>query len=112
MKELFETEGQSIFTFKKGDIIIRTKPCVIKRDVYNENLGISIAVDACINYAFTRNPVEFIGIENNLIYVRDVKSFFGEVIRVHKERVSDFSEDWALFKVPNGLSLDDCISFI
>jgi len=91
MKELFETNGQSIFTFKKGDIIIRTKPAVIKRDIYNENLGVVITVDAATNYAFTRNPVEFISIENNLIYVRDVKSFFGDEKKVHKEYVSDFS---------------------
>jgi hypothetical protein len=112
MKELFEKQGQSIFTFKKGDIIIRLKPVVVKRDVYNDNLGILMTVDSHCDHSFTRNPVEFIGIENNLIYVRDVKSFFGDSKKVDKKPLSEYSEDWALFKVPDGLTLDDCISFI
>ena len=73
MIELFKKEGRSIMTFKKGDIIIKLSPRRILKQETNENLGIVTEVEVGIDNSFRRHPVEFIGIENNLIYLRDIK---------------------------------------
>ena len=109
MHELFAKEGQSIFTFKKGDIIIKVKPSTIKDIRFNENLGVSIEVVTGIDNSF-RYPIEFVCIENNKIYLRDVKedNFFKKKY-VRAVNLEDYSEGWALFIIPDGLTLDECI---
>lgn len=105
MKELFEKEGQSIFTFKKGDIIIRLKPAVTMRNAYNENLGIATQVATGFRNDF-REPMEFVAVENNKIYLKYLcKCLEG---RVAKANLEEFADDWALFVIPDGLTIDDC----
>jgi hypothetical protein len=99
MKELFEKKGHSIFIFKKGDIIIRLKPRIIKELIYNENLGISVSVDKDIDNSF-RTPMEFIAIENNRIYLKYVKPDPTGERRITSANLEDFSDDWDLFVVP------------
>jgi len=112
MNELFEKEGQSIFTFKKGDYIIKVKDKILTEEVYNSNLGISIELYKGIDTSFRRNPLEFIGIYNNIIYLRDIiQSSFDDKKRIHKTLLSEHTNDWALFEIPEGLKLEDCISF-
>jgi hypothetical protein len=108
MKELFEIEGQSIFTFKVGDIIIQVKPAEMKRDIHNDNLGITIQITEGIDNSYRKNPVIFRGIYNNLIYLEDIKKSFDGKIRISKAPIETHSENWALFQVPEGLSLDEC----
>jgi hypothetical protein len=109
MRELFEKQGRSIFTFKKGDIIIKLHPRIITETKTNENLGISTEVEVEIDNSY-RSPVEFIGIENNIIYLRSIKedSFWKKKI-VSKAYLNEHSDDWELFVVPEGLTIDDCL---
>jgi len=110
--QLFEKEGKSIHCFKKGDIIIKLKNREIPKSVFNENLGIKIELQTKqIDTSFRSNPIEFICIENNLIYYREMKRDFHTKIRkVRWCLVDDYSEDWGLFVVPEGLTLEECFS--
>lgn len=109
MNQIFEKEGNSIFIFKKGDIIIRLKPRLLTEVKINENLGTSVEVQTDVDNSF-RTPVEFIGIENNQIYLRAIKedSYFKKKY-VYKANLNEHSEDWALFVIPEGLTIDDCL---
>ncbi len=110
MRELFEVEGQSIFTFKVGDTIIRVKPAERKKDIHNENLGITIQVTEGLDNSYRTEPVIFRGIANNLIYLEDLRKQFNGKRRISKATLEGYSENWALFEVPEGLSFDECIS--
>lgn len=109
MLELFEKEGQSIFTFKKGDIIIKVKPRITTQERVNQNLGVTYLVETGIDNSF-RKPIEFIGIENNQIYLRDISedNYFKKKY-VHKANLEEHCENWALFIIPDGLTIEDCI---
>jgi len=104
MKELFEKEGCSIFCFKKNDIIIRLKSVDITKTEYNDNLGIPVKTKTGIDNSFRERPIEFICVENNLIYLRNPRDQ-----QVYSAQLNEFSEDWALFTVPEGLAFEDCI---
>jgi len=106
INELFNKSGQSIFTFKKGDIIIRLEPAVMRDIKHNENLGIDVEVAYGIDQSF-REPMEFVAIENNIIYLRYVGGYFKG--RISKAKLDIFSEGWALFIIPEGLTMEDCI---
>lgn len=106
MNKLFEKEGQSIFTFNKGDIIIRLRGADVKEKKYNDNLGVHVEVIKYTDSSY-REPVEFIAVENNLIYVKYLCGCLKGVIG--KARLEDFSEDWALFKIPDGLTLEEIL---
>lgn len=110
MKELFEKQGHSIFTFEKGDILIKVNSRIITKELHNENLGISIDVKVGDDDSFRRKPLEFIGVENNTIYLRDLKedSYFRKKY-IHTALLEKHSEGWALFVAPDGLTLEDCI---
>jgi hypothetical protein len=105
-------QGQSITNFKKGDIIIRTKPVPVSYMNFDET-GYRKTVND-FNYSHTRTPVEFIAVENNLIYVRAIcASPYGDgekTIYIHP--FADFCDNWALFVVPEGLTLEECASAI
>lgn len=108
MEVLFEKEGHSIFTFKTGDIIIRLKPMQRVEQLYNENLGISVEVEQGTDNSY-RYPMELIAIENNLIYLKSVgKAIITSPSPFSILNLEQWSEDWALFVVPNGLALEDC----
>jgi len=108
MRELFEKEGQSIVTFKKGDLIYRTKPMIIKKQVLNENLGVSIEVDIQSDSTFRSFPIEFICIENNTIYLKWLNTDYKGNRRICRLILEDWFNDWALFVVPDGLKIEDC----
>jgi hypothetical protein len=103
MNELFKKEGHSIFTFKKGDIIIRLKSAMIKKPFYNDNLMITIFEPTNIDNSY-RDPNEFIGVFNNLIYLKSLK-----YKTVHTLDLENWGEDWGLFDIPDGLTIEDCI---
>jgi hypothetical protein len=105
LNELSKKKGVSIFTFKKGDIIIRLEAAILKNVSHNENLGIDTEAAYGIDQSF-REPMEFIAIENNIIYLKYVGGYCKG--RVSKANLDVFAEDWALFVIPNGLTLDDC----
>lgn len=107
ISEAFKKEPRSIYTFKKGDLIIRTEPMVKKTLKFNENLGVEIDVPCYVDCTFQTEPAEFICIENGVIYCKYLsRGLMGEVARL---LLSDFEEGWALFIIPEGLSLKDCV---
>lgn len=109
MIELFKKEGRSIFTFKKGDIIIQLESIESKKQVHNENLGVITEISVGFDNSF-RRPLEFIGIYNNLIYLRDIKEdLYFKTKSIHKAYLEYYSENWDLFVIPDGLTLDDCL---
>lgn len=105
LDELYKKEGVSIFTFKKGDIIIRLEDAVIKNTIHNENLGIDSEVAQGVSSSF-RHPIEFIAVENNIIYLKYIGGFFKG--NIAKAKLDVYSEGWALFIIPDGLTLDQC----
>ncbi len=103
-------EGKSIYEFTKGDYIIRLKSALRIDTKTNENLGIEMQVIEGVDNSFREEPKELIGIYNNLIYLRSIKpSYSGAKLFVHKLRLEMYEEDWALFEIPEGLTIDDCI---
>lgn len=104
MNELFEAEGTSIFSFKKGDVIIRVKPALLKGVSYNENLGIETEVSFSSDHSF-REPMEFIGIENNLIYLRYASGCNKGTLST--ARLELYCDNWQIFKIPDGLKSED-----
>jgi len=110
MNKLFEKEGQSIFCFKKGDVIIQLKSSELKKSIYNENLGICIEVTYAIDGSFREEPVKFIAIENNIIYLESFRKSYDNSKIIHKVKLEYYGENWALFIVPNGLTFEECIS--
>lgn len=110
INELFKEEGQSIYTFKPGDIIIRMKSAPRKDTRTNENLGIDVEVTLYSDNSFRDVPVEFIAIKNNLIYLRSMrKSYLSEKKDVYKVLLEQYEENWKLFEIPEGLTMEDCI---
>lgn len=103
-------EGKSIWEFTKGDYIIRLKSALRTDYKTNENLGIEMQVIDGVDNSFRDEPKEFIGIYNNLIYLREIKpSYTGAKLYVYKIRLEMYEENWALFEIPDGLTIDDCI---
>lgn len=110
INELFKQPSQSIFTFKKGDIIIRTEAAMITETIYNQNLGIETEVSKKYSDSFRDTPVEFIAIENNVIYIRELKIEPGwDKKRIFKLLTDYYQDGWQLFKVPEGLTLEECL---
>ena len=74
MQTILEATGASIFTFKQGDIIFRTKPARIINPPpifsFCENL---YQKETQVDNSY-RDPMEFLNIKNNLIYIRKHKS--------------------------------------
>lgn len=105
LNELFKKESLSIFTFKKGDLIIRTERVIRKIKSYNENLGIEIVtLQQDRDESFMTTPLEFICIENEVIYCRMIREQW-----VIKLLLENYQDGWAQFKIPEGLTLQDCI---
>jgi len=106
LSELFISEGRSIFTFKPGDIITRVKPAEIKKPIHNENLGISTEVVDYTDGSYRGRELEYLGIANNMIYVRE----FGRTIALEIEKfgrtiafeIEKFEEGWDLYQTPPG----------
>lgn len=105
LNELFNKEGRSIFDFKKGDIIVKMKPRVIKELRHNSNLGIDVEVSKRTQNMF-REPDQLAGIENNLLYLRLMSGILKG--KVYQVKVEEYGVDvWELFKLPEGMTLDD-----
>ena len=109
MEQIFRKTGNSIFSFKKGDIIIRLEPTYREVELYSENLGITVVGQSSKDNSFRQVPVEFVAIENNMLYVKGMKVDYQNKKIVYKLPIEDYSENWALFVVPDGLTLEDCI---
>jgi hypothetical protein len=96
--------SKSIHEFKKGDIIIKLGPTIVKRNRYN------IATDSWEQVEEEehsyREPMEFIAIANNLIYLRWVKGYLNGA--VSKARLEEHETGWEFFVIPAGLTLEDC----
>ena len=109
MNELFEETGRSILGFKKGDIIIRLKPAAVKEISYNENLGITTEYIKSYDNSFRTDPMEFLCVKNNLIFLRCLTEDYEGKKRVVKLTIEKYFDDWSIFEVPEGLTLEDCI---
>ena len=102
MKELFLTEGNSILTFKKGDIVTRVIPATIKSKETNDNLGIEVEVIQRVDGSFMGDACEFLGIHNNQIWL-EVKMFS----KPFSISLQDYAEGWELFECPEGYNISD-----
>lgn len=110
IEQLIKTEGQSILTFKPGDLIIRVEPVKSQVAAFNPNLGVAVGIGEKLDNSHRTEPVEFAGIYNNLIYLRSLGRRFDGSRYFHKLLLEEAAEGWALFVVPDGLALDECIS--
>jgi len=104
MKELFEKEGQSIFCFKPGDVIIRLKP--VYKVVHNENLGISMRTEE-VQFRGYEEPMTLLAIENNQIYLRYASNQSCLKGMLSVASIDQYSEDWGLFVLPKGITIED-----
>lgn len=104
INEIFKVTGVSIYTFKRGDIIIRVEPAIKRKTVYDENLKVDVEVVFSVDHTLRDTPCEFICIENNIIYLKWLKEN-----RIVKLLIDFYDEGWAIFKIPEGLTLNDCI---
>lgn len=109
ISELFKKEGENIYSFKKGDYIIRLVSAKRTDFKTNENLGIEMQIIDGVDNSFRETPVEFICIQNNLIYLRSLKPWHDGTKYVYKVRLEMYENDWALFEIPEGLTLEDCL---
>ena len=109
MNELFEETGQSILCFKRGEIIIRTKSAAVKEINYNQNLGITTEYVKSYDNSFRTDPMEFLCVKNNVIFLRGLKDDFEGKKTVVKLILEKYFDDWAVFEVPDGLTIEECI---
>jgi hypothetical protein len=102
-------KGISIHNFKKGDIIIRLKPVAFIRTYYDEQQKKLRKYTEQYDTSYMTNPYEFIGIENNLIYLKNIQeNFFCDIISTCS--LIGYSNNWDYFKVPDGLTWPECLS--
>lgn len=111
LNKLYQPEVRSIYTFKPGEYLIRPEPTVIKNTVHNDNLNIDIDIVHFIdNHTCRKHPKEFVCIENGLIYMRQIVAVVpGFKLSIEKLILKDFEEGWSLFKIPDGLTIEDCM---
>ena len=97
---------QLITSFKKGNFIIRTKPVSINYLNFNDTGRAKIISD--YNYDHTRQPVEFIAIANGLIYLKEINQPTNGDRTLYVHPFNEWMDDWALFVVPEGLTIEEC----
>lgn len=89
-------KGLNIDSFKKGDVITRLEPANWQREAFNENLGVVVETDVQKDNSWLGEPLEFIGIENNVIYLKHLIGIFKDDIselRPHE----GWSEGWGIY---------------
>lgn len=98
--------GELITSFKKGDFVIRTKPVSVSYLNFNET-GRAKSISN-YNHSHTRNPVEFIAIANGLIYLKQINQPINGERTLYVHTFNEWADDWALFEVPEGLTIEEC----
>lgn len=105
IKELFEQDGRSIFSFEIGQQITRVQPSLIKSTSYNENLGVSVEVESNLDHSHLGTPFSFLGVRNNIIYLRGLSGLFkGDIVRLS---IHSFGEGWEVFELPDNVTIDE-----
>ena len=109
MKELFMNEGNSIFTFKEGDIITRVMPSRMENEELNPNLGVMQLVSVMCDNSYLGDPMKYIGIFNNQIWLENMDPFHARSFGKKPTRLNlhSWSEGWAPFYMPTGYSIND-----
>lgn len=97
--------GKNISFFEKGDIITRVIPAIIHREEETDIMG-NIKVDLREDYSYRGDPLEYVGIANNMIYLKrysdlDKKVFGNSLIDLDIQRWSD---GWDIYIDPEELS--------
>jgi len=83
-------ESKNISAFNYGDIITRIEPARITQPYYNENLNMEIEIVMRVDSSYRGEPMEFIGIINNIIYLKRIRQpFIGKYTELEIERWSD-----------------------
>ena len=93
-------QGKSIFNFKKGDIIIRLEPTT-KKIFLNKTMNSEVVELSDNSYC---DPLELLGIENNLIYLKWVTGGCKGGLITAPLKI--YAEGWDLFVLPKGLTLE------
>lgn len=106
MNELFLSEGQSIHTFREGDIITRVKKASIYHDKENENLGTIVKVLFRTDGSFMGDACQLIEISNNQIWFKGLTGSLKYMDGPISMPLQDYSEGWELFKCPKGYTID------
>lgn len=107
LKNLLQSLGYSIYTFRINDTIIRVEPAITVTKIFNENTMVSIEIEKASTSFMT--PMIFKGISNNLIYLQ----YCTGALKNHVTAVplSTYCDGWDYFKLPDGLDINN-ITFV
>lgn len=79
-----------ITEFRRGQIVTRLEPAKSYRTYYNANLGVEVETVERTDGSFRGKPLEFLGIENNMIYLKYKKGCMeGDILELEVEKWLD-----------------------
>jgi hypothetical protein len=67
--------GLPISEFKQGQVLVRLQKAEFRTEEYNENLGITQVTTKFKDGSYRGEPLKFLGIENNMIYLEKLSGY-------------------------------------
>jgi len=99
----FNRKGLPITEFKPGQILTRLQAADFRVEEHNENLGITQVVAKHKDYSYRGEPLKFLGIENNMIYMEGGQEWRkGDIISLNPD--SGWSDGWGIWIDPKNLA--------
>lgn len=90
-----------ITEFQKGQIVTRLEPAKFYRTHYNANLGVEVQTVERTDRSCRGEPLEFLGIENNMIYLKHKRgSNKGDIVELE---VENWLDGWGGYIDPSTL---------
>ena len=93
--EEIKRKGTNITEFKVGQVVVRLEPCHERHLSYNNNLKVEVADKITIDNSWCGQPLEYLGIENNRIYLRDLTTPLEYIINFPIE--TGWEEGWGAY---------------
>ena len=93
------SSGKPITFFQKGDIITRVVPGILGTE--EKEVNFVIVKKDILDGSYRGEPMEFVGIANNMIYTKALTGLFKD--KILDFRMEHFSEGWDIYIDPKEL---------
>jgi hypothetical protein len=104
----------SIYNFQSGDYVIRVEPAKVYIKVEDE-FGNERRLFNGLRDDLRGFPVEFVGVANNLIYLKRIQVVKGrskpEPPFLYTLFLEHFEEGWQYFQIPPGLAIEESLPY-
>jgi hypothetical protein len=99
-EQIFDQDKSlNINAFEIGDRVVRVERAPFKQTTYNENLGIEVEVIKHSDGSYLGDEMEFLGIFNRQICLRQIKPWLGDGIT--KLHIDQWQDGWQKYIIPN-----------